>query len=63
MKQKKQICSVDMCIYNESGECLLDDININELGMCADCILVSIPADTVQKLKQEARDREEDEDL
>lgn len=63
MKQNIQICSVDMCIYNENGECLLDDIEINELAMCAECILVSVPDDTVQKLKQEARDREDEEDF
>ena len=35
-------CDNDLCIYERQGRCILDGISVNQLGMCAECILISI---------------------
>lgn len=35
-------CEYNYCIYNSSYECLLNDIQINALGMCENCIIVGL---------------------
>ena len=46
-------CDFALCIYNENHACLLQGMQINALGMCEECIMVSIPDVDLQKLKQE----------
>ena len=32
-----------MCIYNdENNTCILDEIEINSLAMCEDCIMITV---------------------
>jgi len=38
-------CENDHCIYNRKTKCILDEIYINSLGMCDDCIIVSLNDD------------------
>ena len=45
-------CDCNYCIYNENNVCLLSVTQLNELGMCEECIIVSIPDAQLQKLKQ-----------
>ena len=45
-------CRQDYCIYNEDFFCILDGIEINELGMCEACIIVSIPDNELKILKE-----------
>ena len=44
-------CNMTICIYNKNTQCALDEININSLGMCDDCIIVSIDEDLLAKEK------------
>lgn len=49
------ICEVDSCIYNDDYKCLIDEMQINALGMCEECILVSIPDAILKTLKEKQR--------
>ena len=35
-------CQNDLCIYQTNGVCLLEEISIDNLGMCTDCIYPNI---------------------
>ena len=45
-------CEFDYCIYNKNFMCILDNIEINSLGMCDKCIIVSILDKNLEKLKK-----------
>ena len=49
-------CENNFCIYCERGICVLENISINSLGMCNDCIMVSIEEETFQKQKKKQLD-------
>ena len=38
-----ETCMNDFCIYWENRHCILDEISLNEAGMCNECIEVNIP--------------------
>ena len=44
-------CDFDYCIYNQAYECSINEISINELGMCEECIIVSFSKDVLEKEK------------
>jgi len=50
-------CDFALCIYHENHACLLQGTQINALGMCEECIVVSIPDANLQELKQDQRER------
>lgn len=45
-------CEFGFCIYNRDFLCILKGIQLNSLGMCEDCIIVSIDDDAFKKLKE-----------
>ena len=45
-------CEVDYCIYNRCFACTLNETQLNTLGMCEKCMIVSIPDDILQGLKE-----------
>ncbi|MCL1883799.1 MAG: hypothetical protein FWF81_08630 [Defluviitaleaceae bacterium] len=47
-------CSYNYCLYNENGSCKHKTITINDVGMCDDCIIVSLNDDflAAEKLRQ-----------
>jgi len=45
-------CAFDYCIYNKDFFCILDEIEINSIGMCEACIVVSIPEKELQSFKE-----------
>ena len=45
-------CEFDYCIYNRDFLCILKEVQINSLGMCKECIIVSIPDDILKALKK-----------
>ena len=47
------ICEFDYCVYNRNKQCLLKEIRINSLGMCDDCIVVSVQDSILEKFKTE----------
>ena len=36
------VCAFDYCIYNRNSKCILGSVEINSVGMCDDCIVVSL---------------------
>ena len=36
------VCAFDYCIYNRNLNCILGNVEINSVGMCDDCIVVSL---------------------
>lgn len=49
------ICDFNYCIYQHDGKCTVEDIHINEFGMCDTCILVSINAKCIEETKTKQR--------
>ena len=45
-------CENDFCIYEANGKCILDEISINSLGACDECIYPNIDRDYLEKQKQ-----------
>ncbi len=44
-------CENYFCIYQEKGKCMLDQINIDIVGQCNNCIYVDIPKEELEKYK------------
>ena len=45
-------CEFDYCIYNKERKCIIRMPSINSLGMCEECIIVSIDRDYLEKEKK-----------
>jgi hypothetical protein len=41
-----------ICIYNNENKCRLEQISINELCMCEDCIIISFEKDFLEAEKK-----------
>lgn len=46
------ICENRYCIYWENGKCTLDEIYLDELGICESCIRISIPDEKLHKIRE-----------
>ncbi len=44
-------CELNYCIYHMNDKCTLDEVQINSLGMCNECIIVSVDRDYLEKAK------------
>lgn len=44
-------CEFNYCIYNKNFFCLLDNVRINALAQCDECIMVSLPQDELLEYK------------
>jgi len=44
-------CDLEYCIYNRDYACILEGTQLNSLGMCDECIIVSIPSDDLNEMK------------
>ncbi len=44
-------CENISCIYQKDGKCTLDEVSMNSLGMCSDCIVFDISYEQREKLK------------
>ena len=44
-------CENKFCIYESKGKCTLNEINIDSLGMCADCIYPDIDEKVLNQAK------------
>ena len=51
----KLYCENNFCIYEQNGNCVLDYIEIDTLGHCRECIILSIDESIVEELKKEKR--------
>lgn len=56
-RRENMECCNRLCIYEENGSCSLDEIDLNELGLCGQCITISIDEITLKNLKKKTRDR------
>ena len=45
-------CSFEYCIYNRNFDCTLAEPEINHLGVCDSCIIVSLNEDFLEKEKE-----------
>ena len=45
-------CYFDYCIYNKDYNCLLKETEINSLGVCEECIVISIADKNLKLLKE-----------
>ena len=46
-------CEFEYCIYNMDNACILKNIEVNMLGMCDSCIVVSLEQDFLERMKME----------
>lgn len=44
-------CEAEYCLYNQDYQCTLQSIEINSLGMCAECMLVLLDKDFLEREK------------
>ena len=45
-------CENEYCIYHKSGKCRLNNVTINSVGICDDCIIVSLDEDFLRVEKE-----------
>ena len=43
-------CEFCLCIYNKKRLCILDDIQIDQLGMCEACEIVTVPEEVLRRI-------------
>ncbi len=56
-------CENTFCIYQAYGSCTLEIININNLGMCEECIYPEIEKDILEQAKINLLEKYEKADL
>ncbi len=50
-------CEFTICIYQKDMRCILDEISMNDIGMCEDCITVNIDTEYLEIQKREVLQR------
>jgi len=50
-------CENGFCIYQENDECLLEEISLDILGQCTDCIYIDLEEKTLNQVKEYMRKR------
>jgi len=50
-------CEYDYCVYNKGGNCLLDEIEINPVGMCGSCEIVNISEEDMELYTEKHLDK------
>ena len=45
-------CAFDYCIYNKNFMCVLDEVEIDNAGMCETCIIVSLDTEFLESEKE-----------
>lgn len=45
-------CENSLCIYQQNGKCIVENITINSLGMCSVCIYPDIDKTTLTRAKK-----------
>lgn len=45
-------CEVEYCIYNRDFKCICNITQLNSLGMCDECILISLDKDFLEAEKE-----------
>ncbi len=47
------ICENDYCIYWDKNECILNEIHLNNMGVCESCISITIPEKELKRFRKE----------
>jgi len=45
-------CEFELCLYNKDEKCTLKEVAINQLGMCDNCIVISLDNGIVEAEKE-----------
>ena len=45
-------CECELCIHNKDWACTLEEISVDQKGICHNCYDVSIPEDVLDLLKE-----------
>ncbi len=45
-------CEFNYCVYHKEGKCTVDEIQINQLGMCDACMIVTLDEEFLEEVKQ-----------
>ena len=45
-------CENSFCIYQSKGKCMLDEVEIDDLGMCTECIVPDIDEEILNQAKE-----------
>jgi len=45
-------CENEFCIYNKGNNCRFERVTINTLGMCEDCIIITLEKDFLEAEKE-----------
>ena len=45
-------CEFDACLYNQAHRCILENIQIDDWGMCEDCEAIRLPPETFEAYKK-----------
>lgn len=53
-------CENSLCIYERDKKCILDEISVNMLGICDDCIYPTVDSSLLEKLKDKTLKNLED---
>jgi len=46
-------CEVEYCIYNQAFACMLDEIQIDGVGLCDSCEMIAVPKELMEQYKKE----------
>lgn len=46
-------CRLNYCVYNRNNTCLIEEVQLDELGMCQECTIVSIPEQELNVWKEQ----------
>lgn len=47
------LCEQELCVYQSDGECKLQNIRIDSLGQCAECLYPDINSAYLKKIKKD----------
>ena len=47
------ICENEYCIYNDGFDCTLKSIELNNMGICTSCIMITLDKDILEAYKQQ----------
>ena len=45
-------CEFSYCIYNRDCNCIVSEIQINQLCMCDSCEIITVPEEDLEKYKE-----------
>ena len=47
-------CENLFCIYKKKGKCILEEIHLDIIGQCKECIYIKIEEKKLEKMKKES---------